>query len=253
MVEDEVVSRAIFTASFEFLQLLYCSAFFSRTMKLQPVTTGEGDANAFAQRGTRCLVRLMRGQLTAHALNSLTVCDPSDGFCICCWTSPRQSKRRCSTPAVFPHGAHSRTSACRRRRSRGLRAPQQRRGSIFRLRRSTSFTARVHALRVPQSSSILLGGDDLVANETPGTAPLVRHRYTLGGAGASVDMADIVGSSDTFAPRGAPACMCGPRHTANARGSMLRLGQRVLLAAYSADQASSEMHDEHGSAVGGII
>ena len=49
-------------------------------MELQPVTTGVGEADAFVQRGARCLVRLVRDQLTARALGSLTVRGPPDGI-----------------------------------------------------------------------------------------------------------------------------------------------------------------------------
>ena len=99
----------------------------------------------------------------------------------------------------------------------------------------------------------MLDDDDFIANKAPRTAPPVKHRYMLGGGGISIDAADLVGSSGTFAPFGTLACMCGPRHTVNARGLALRLGQRVLLAAYTEDQASPEMPDEHGSVVGGLV
>ena len=47
-------------------------------MDLQPVTTGADTDTPFVQRGAQCLVRLARVELTARALGSLTVRDPSD-------------------------------------------------------------------------------------------------------------------------------------------------------------------------------
>ena len=115
------------------------------------------------------------------------------------------------------------------------------------------FAAHIHALPVPRSQALLLGDGDFVANETLTTAPLVKHRYVLGGTPSSPGMSDLADSAGTFAPLGAFALMGGPRHTTAARGPLLRSGQRVLLATFSAGQAPPEMTDEHGSAVGGII
>ena len=50
-----------------------------------------------------------------------------------------------------------------------------------------------------------------------------------------------------------PCMMGGPRYVAASHNPLLRVGQRALLAAFSAGQASPEMADEHRSAVGELI
>ena len=114
------------------------------------------------------------------------------------------------------------------------------------------FAARIRALSVPRSPSLLLGGGgDFVAKETPATLLVVRHRYVIGGAPSSVDMSDLVDITDSFAPLCAFALMGGPRHGA-VRCCEPASGHSLPPSPLPG-QASPRMAGEHGSAVGGLI
>jgi hypothetical protein len=222
-------------------------------MDLRPLVTGDNAASAFAQRGARCLVRLSRDQLTARALGGLTVPDPLDGVACLPLHVIEAIYASMFGPGELvdrrPVALFSIAPAALARAEAAAAAA----GLDFSPTSLDDLAARVRTLRTPTTPSILLGDDDFVANEPPASAPVVRHRYVLGTTEFTLDMADLVDAAGTFAPLGDFAGMCGPRHTAAARITMLRVSQRGLLASIASGQASAEMTDEHGSAVGGFI
>ena len=152
-----------------------------------------------------------RSLFTARALGSLTVRDPSDeAACL-----RLHLAEALFAPLLGPGSLSARRSFTRYNispaalsRAEDVAAAA---GLDFSPAPLDEFVARIHALRIPLSPSLLLDDDDFIANEAQRTAPPVKHRYMLGGDDTSIDAASS--TPRTRSRDSAPSRACAGRAT----------------------------------------
>jgi hypothetical protein len=110
------------------------------------------------------------------------------------------------------------------------------------------FVARIDALNHERSPGDTIHSSDILANEPPTTSITGKHKFAQDTGESTTTLASCADEVQNLATRGLLAALCGPRHFASSRSSVLqRVGTRLLGHALSQDLCSSTSADDHGT------